>query len=223
MKRPDDLRDGKQRHASRLMIGVVASVVAIGGCRHAAPTSTAAAPPRPRPALVLDDSLRPTLLAVGRAVLDEALSRTKDTTAVCVVFVGSERREFRPEPADLRVLADSAERSGSPRRFVSITNCPRTYTSMILTVDARGNPVDRAPHGYVDPHILSIDVPERWVPKPDERSITVIARVEQGTDTDEYLCRVRPSSARAALLSAEGRSRRLADAATCRLERRYIS
>jgi hypothetical protein len=94
---------------------------------------------------------------------------------------------------------------------------------MILTVDAHGNRIDPPPQGYVDPHILSITVPERWVPNPEERSITVIVRVEQGTGGAEYLCRVRPSSARAAMLPAEGRSRRLTETATCRLDKRYIS
>lgn len=48
------------------------------------------------------------------------------------------------------------------------------------------------------PHILSIDVPDDWVPKPGERSITLTVRVGQGTGTDEYLCRVRPSTVRRA-------------------------
>jgi hypothetical protein len=218
MKRSDGFR-----WAPRLILGVAATAVAFGACRPGAPVSTEAPRRRELPALALGDSVRPALIAVGRAVLDDALNRTTDTAAVCVVFVGPDRREFRPEPADLRTLADSIGRGGWPRHFVSVTDCPRTYASMILSVDPRGNPVDPAPRGYVDPHILSIDVPDHWVPKPDERSITVTVRVGQGTGTDEYLCRVRPSAAREAMLRAEGRSRALTDAVTCRLERRYVS
>ena len=225
MKRPDDPSGSERRRTTRLILGVVATVIGLGAgaCRQAARTSNTVPTRRALPALTLDDSLRPALLAVGRAALNDALNRAHDTAAVCVVFEGPDRGEFRPEAADLRTLAESGERRDRPRRFVSIANCPRTYTSMILTVDSHGNPVDPPPRGYVDPHILSIVVPERWVPKADERSITVIVRVAQGTVTDEYLCRVRPASARAAMLPVEGSSRRLTEAATCRLDKQYIS
>ena len=223
MKRPDASRDGKWGKARRLMLSLAAAAAAFVACRNNSAVSTAPPPPHPLPALALDDTLRPALLAVGRATLDAALSRTQDTAAVCVVFEWPAHGEFRPEPTDLHVLAESADGIDSRRRFVSITNCPRTYASMILTVDAHGNRIDPAPQGYVDPHILTINVPERWVPKPDERSITVIVRVAQGTGTDEYLCRVRPSAARAAMLPVEGRSRRLTETATCRLDKRYVS
>ena len=223
MKCPDCFWLNEARYAPLRLLGLAAIGLVLGACRHAPPPPTAPAMPRRLPALAVDDSLRPALLAVGRAALDDALNRTKDTGAVCIVFVEHDGRAFRPEQTDLLALADSAEQRDLPRRFVSITNCPRTYASMILRVDASGNPVDPAPRGYVDPHILSIEVPERWVPKPDERSITVIVRVAQGTGTDEYQCRVRPSSARAAMLSVEGGSRRLIESATCRLDKRYVS
>ena len=222
MKRPEVSRGGGRGKARRLMLKLAAAAAAFTACRNNAPVSTAP-PPRPLPALVIDDSLRPTLLAVGRAVLEDALSRRQDTAAVCVVFLWPGRGEFGPELTDLHVLAESAGGVDSRRRFVSMTNCPRTYSSMILTVDAHGNRVDPPPRGYVDPYILTIDIPERWVPKPEERSITVIVRVAQGTGGHEYLCRIRPSVARAAMLPVEGRSQRLTETATCRLDKRYVS
>jgi hypothetical protein len=225
MKSPGVLvRECEQYHARRLIPCAVAIAVALfaAACQTGQP-SIPAPPQRDLPALALDDSLRPALLAAGRAALDAVLNATKDTAAVCVVFTGPDRREFRPEPADLLALAGSPDQNDSHRRFVSITNCPKTYTSMILTVDAHGHPVDPAPKGYVDPHILSIHLPEQWVPKPDERSITVMVRIAQGTGTDEYLCRVRPSAARAVMLRGDDSNRGLSEAATCRLERQYIS
>ena len=223
MKRRGVPREAGRANAARLMLVVTATVIALAACGNRAPGPTPSRPPRPLPGLALDDSLRPTLLAVGRAVLDDALSSTKDTAAVCVIFVWPGRGEYRPDPTDLRVLAESADRRDLQRRFISITDCPKTYESMILTVDADGRRVDPAPQGYVDPHLLRIDVPERWDPKSGERSITVMVRVSQGTGTDEYLCRVRPSSAAAAMLRTEGTIRRLRETATCRLERRLIS
>ena len=206
---------------AKFVVGALAIV--LGACRQAPPRSTIAAPRQPLPALSVEDSLRPALLAVGRAALNDALDRAKDTAVVCIVFIGPDRREFRPEPADIRMLADSPDRRDVSRRFVSIGECPRTYTTMIRTVDARGNTVGPPPRGYVDPHILRIYVPERWLPKTDERSITVAVHVAQGTETDEYLCRVRPQSARVATLPAGGRTQRLADAATCRLYKQSFS
>jgi hypothetical protein len=129
------------------------------------------------PPLVLADSVRNLILAAGRMVVDSAFATVRDTAPACVSFV-NERTHFRPEPADLRRLADSR------RRFVPRTQCPRTYTSMIARVDSRGRPVDPAPRGYVDPHYLQFVLPGRWT--GDRLDIDI--RVVQGTRAVTYLC-----------------------------------
>lgn len=174
------------------------------------------------PPLVLDDTLRPALLAAGLAALGDALKESRDTAAVCVAFAGPGRTAFGPDTNDLRVLARSSAEPHDPRRFVSVADCPRTYGSMIATIDSPDRSVATVPRSHADPHTLGIELPEHWVPKPDERSITVMVRVGQGTSGSEYLCRVRPATARAATAIGQEPGA-LAAAATCRVLRRYVS
>jgi hypothetical protein len=45
---------------------------------------------------------------------------------------------------------------------VSVTHCPPSYASMILSLDSLGRPIDRRPPGYVDPIKLSIAGLRAW-------------------------------------------------------------
>lgn len=129
------------------------------------------------PPLIVPDSLRAAYLAAGRAVVDSLLASAQDTAPACVSFVQA-RTHYRAEPADLQRLA------APHRRFVVRTQCPRTYTSMIVTVDSLGRRVNPPPRGYVDPHRVEIMVPGQWT--NDRMDVDV--RVIQGTRTEKYLC-----------------------------------
>lgn len=128
--------------------------------------------------LVIADSLRALYVAAGRAVVDSTLASLPDTAPTCVSFIQM-GTHYGAERSDLQQLAEPH------RRYISRAQCPRTYSSMIVTVDSRGRPVDPPPPpGYVDPHYLVIALPGRWTNDRLDVDVSLI----QGTRTDTYLC-----------------------------------
>lgn len=167
--------------SGRTKLAIIGLALAATGCHRIVASWNS---PRPDdPPLEIADSVRSLLLVAGRAVVDSALVTVADTAPACVSFT-SGSSYYRLEPADLSRLAEPR------RRYIARTKCPRTYTSMIATVDSLGRPVNLAPHGYVDPHYLLFQLPGRWT--NDRFDITV--NVVQGTRTDSYLCFTRLSA-----------------------------
>jgi hypothetical protein len=94
-------------------------------------------------------------------------------------------------------LADG-ERRGDPdttavwlrglgRRVTTPSQCPRTYTSMMLVVDTLGRPVDPPrPPGYLDPYYINL-----WRPvRIDARILLVRYEQRQGTRGKRVYCEV---------------------------------
>lgn len=166
---------------------------------------------------MVDDTLRPALLAAGRASIHAALAYIPSSGTVCMAFSDSTHARFRAESADLIALAGPADAPDSHRRFVSFADCPTTYAGPIAYVDAQGRSLNpKPPPGYVDPVTVVIELPEGWLPKPGERSISLTVQVGQGTGGTTYLCRLRAATARAAMQSSARDTDALGDAATCR-------
>jgi hypothetical protein len=76
-------------------------------------------------------------------------SITTPEITLCIAF----RRDGRSVPADSVTLAMTS-RSG--RRAVAPDHCPRTYDSMIATLDSSGRPIDARPRGWIDPYRLTV-------------------------------------------------------------------
>jgi len=165
----------EQRVAAILASGVL--FLTLLECRPAALPARAPKPVAEDPALLIADSVRTLYVTAARAVVDSALASLPDTAPACVSFVQT-GTHYRAEPSDLQHLAEPR------RRYVARAQCPRTYASMIVTLDSHGHPVDPAPPGYVDPHHLEIGLPGRWT--TDRLDVDVF--LVQGTRTDKYLC-----------------------------------
>lgn len=165
-----------RRKVARALMGSLVPLIALD-CRSAPDPAPSPKALSEDPPLVVPDSLRAAYLAAGRAVVDSALASRPDSAPACVSFVEG-RVHYRAEASDLQWVAEPH------RRYLVRTQCPRTYTSMIVTVDSRGRPVDRPPRGYVDPHHLEIGIPGRWTNDRLDIEVSVV----QGTRTDKYLC-----------------------------------
>jgi hypothetical protein len=160
--------------------GILASgilLLTLLDCRPAAAPGRAPKPLPEDPALLIADSLRALYVAAGRAVVDSALASLPDTAPACVSFVQTSTH-YRAEPSDLQRLAEPR------RRYIARLQCPRTYSSMLVTLDSHGHPVDPPPPSYVDPYHLEITLPGRWT--KDRLDVDVV--LVQGTRTDKYLC-----------------------------------
>ena len=152
-------------------------LVSVLDCRPAAAPTRAPRSATEDPVLIIADSLRALYIAAGRAVIDSAVATLPDTAPTCVSFVQM-GTHYGAERSDLQRLAEPR------RRYIPRAQCPRTYGSMIVTVDSHGQPIDSPPPGYVDPHHLEIALPGRWTNDRLDVDVSLV----QGTRTEKYLC-----------------------------------
>ena len=97
--------------------------------------------------------------------------------ALCVSLVS----DGLPGPSDTETL----RRLQAPgRRVVTGRDCPRTYASMIMTVDSLGRPMDPPPPGRVDPHHLAVKLVAPW----SRSTVLVEADLGRGMSRTHYRC-----------------------------------
>ena len=73
---------------------------------------------------------------------------------ICVSLLGGPEGQVVPSEGFLHTLS-------LRRKVVSVKACPPTYTTMFVTVDSLGRPMDPPrPAGYVDPYILHLGRPQ---------------------------------------------------------------
>ena len=127
---------GVREHCVLVGLCVVAAACAAAGAKSGSPAPTA---------LLSPESER----NVQIAALQSTRFFLNLPTPFCIVLErGTGTRD--PDPELLRALPSEPLNLPGSR-------CPRTYGSMVVTVDSAGRPADPAtPSGYIDPYLISV-------------------------------------------------------------------
>lgn len=104
------------------------------------------------------------------AAVDSSGATARDRAPICLAVRGADSTLFDATAELQRTLAPG-------RRVVRRIDCPPTYTTMVRVPD-------RAPRGYVDPHIVTISIPRF---ESSERGVVVLSAA-QGTAETTYEC-----------------------------------
>ena len=133
------------------------------------------------------------------AAIETIAAGWTDSTSLCLAVLGGPDGPAAPDDALLGALR-------TRQRPVRMVDCPRTYQSMIATVDSAGRVADPPrPSGYVDPYALLVGRPQFEQPG----YAFVHARETHGTAGRDYFCIAQ---------SYQGRAR-----ASCQVVRQWIS
>jgi hypothetical protein len=147
--------------AQMLRLFLILGLLDLAACAH---QGSRAQVPSPQP---LPPALERTALA---AALDGLTWRLPLPVPFCVTL---ERDGKRSEPDSSWLVSLGSQRTLLPHRA-----CPKTYGSMVRTVDSLGRPVDpQPPGGYIDPYKLTVVGPVAVA--SDRAAVRILA--SQGT------------------------------------------
>jgi len=157
-----------------MLIGLSAGLFAWAGAGCSRSTTPAASGPGGSKSVVWVSYLEQQLMA---AAVDSIAAEWKDSTSLCIEIGDSAAVPGAPSDGLLRALR-------TRQKPVRAAECPPTYTHMISIVDSLGRPLNPAPPGYVDPHILTVSRPRF----EDDSAGWVHVVARQGTRGDVYKC-----------------------------------